>query len=423
MKSNRLISPVVVGLLGILFFFIVYVFAPISPKVHLHTHTILYVLISYVMFFLGCLFLYLIPTKKQKNKVFRTTHEDLEGQFRLSIFLAVVGISFRLIDRFYLRNISLFQSAFENRELLEQADSGLLSIFGGLIYPICFLVLFLFLKNNGKIFSFAGFAILILFLFPTFDSFLFGSRSLILVNVMMLLLILRGTGRLKVRFIQVLCLSFLLVLLIGLSGYMFLSRLDEMGLDVFDTIYISGYATTVGPSDWVASQLSEGLTVINTLLFSWLNFTQYYTHGLFEFNNFLGMAVDKHSYGATQFNVIYKLAAKIFPLPGLDIVLNGVNPRPGVFTTFFGPAHMDFGYFSPIFLFILGAFSAKVHRHITLSDSYYSILYYMLVIIVFFMPVVSFIQSAQGLYIIFSIIFYSIVYKTFCKLPKFRLIK
>jgi hypothetical protein len=423
MNKNHLLSPIVIAFLGLLVFIFIYTFAPISPKVNLTAETVIYVLVNYSMFFLGCVFLYLLPRKYIVKTAETSIISDnvLKKQFRLSVTLAIIGISFRLIDRFYMRNVSIFQSAMDNRELLGQADGGLLSIFGALIYPICFLVLFLYIKKQGRLFSFTGILVLVLFFFPTFDSFLFGSRSLILVNIMMLLLILRGTGHLKVKILQVLYISVLVVFLIGVSGYMFLSRLEEMGLNVLDTIYLSGYATTVGPSHWVANELSQGLTFTNTLLFSWLNFAQYYTHGLFEFNNFIILSVNEHSYGATQFNIIYKFFEKILPLPGLDIILNSANPRPGVFTTFFGPAHMDFGYFSPFILFIWGVLSAWIHRKITLSDSYYSILYYMVVIIIFFMPVVNFIQSAQGLYIIFSIVFFGFVYQTLRKLPVIKL--
>lgn len=421
MNKNYLLSPIIIGLLGLFLFVFIYCFAPITPKVSLKPYTLMYVLACYLMFFLGCSFLYILPLKQKVQRKAGFSNNHLSKQFRLAFILAIIGISFRLIDRFYLRNVSIFQSAMDNRMLLEQADSGLLSIFGALIYPICFLVLFLFLQNSGKILSRGGVLVLILFFFPTFDSFLFGSRSLILINVMMLLLILRGTGYLQLKLSQFFYLSIMIVLMIGVSGYMFLSRLDEMGLNVLDTIYLSGYAATVMPSTWVANELSQGLTFVNTLLFSWLNFTQYYTHGLFELNNFLSASIDGHSYGATQFNIVYKFFEKLLPLPALDMILNSANPRPGVFTTFFGPAHMDFGYFSPFILFIWGVLAAWIHRKVTLIESYYSVLYYMIVIIIFFMPVVNFIQSAQGLYIIFSIIFFGFVYKVINRLPTIRL--
>jgi hypothetical protein len=423
MQNNHLLSPFIVGFMGLLIFLIIFILAPINPKVTLQPITIAYVLVSYCLFFLGCTFYYLLP-KTTKMKVLGneiTSKNKLNRQFVLSIILASTGILFRLIDRFYLRNVSLFQSGMENRELLEQADSGLLSILGALIYPICFVVLFLFLKKNGRLFSILGVFSLVLFFFPTFDSLLFGSRSLILVNMLMLLLILRGCGRLKIKLLQLIYISIFFALLIGVSGYIFLGRLDEMGLNVLDTIYLSGYATTVAPNNWVANELGQGLTFTNTLLFSWLNFTQYYTHGLFEFNNFLLMSVDEHSYGATQFNIVYKLLGKILPLPSLDVILYSVNPRPGVFTTFFGPAHMDFGYFSPFVLFLWGIVSSFIHRKISSTDSYFSVLYYMVVIIIFFMPVVNFIQSAQGLYIIFSVVFFGFVYESLgIILPKKR---
>lgn len=422
MDRNYLLSPISVGLFGLILFFVILVFAPISPKVELSINTIIYFVFNYVMFFLGCVLLYLVPKKyKPRSKGYKHfSHNEITKQFNLSLVLSIFGIMLRLVDRFYYRNVSIFQSAMDNRALLAESNGGLISIFGALLYPVCFIVLYLFLKKEKSLLSASGGIVLILFFFPTFDSILFGSRSLILVNIVMFLLILRGTGNLKIKTQKIIYLIALTISLITVSGYMFLARLDEMGLNVLDTIYLSGYAKTVSPSDWVANELSHGLTVINTMLFSWLNFTQYYTHGFFEFNNFLLASVSEHSYGATQFNIVYKFLEKILPLQDLDALLISVNPRLGVFTTFFGPAHMDFGYFSPYMLFLFGSGATWVYKKISINESYYSVLYYMMVIIIFFMPVVNFIQSAQGLYIIFSVIFFGFMYKVICKLPTVR---
>ena len=150
MDRNYLLSPISVGLFGLLLFFVILTFAPISPRVALNINTIIYFLFNYVMFFLGCVFLYLVPKKnKTRPQIYKHfSRNEVTRQFNLSLVLAILGIMLRLIDRFYYRNVSIFQSAMDNRALLAESNGGLISILGALIYPICFIVLYLFIKKE-----------------------------------------------------------------------------------------------------------------------------------------------------------------------------------------------------------------------------------------------------------------------------------
>src|SRR5690606_15396239 len=98
----------------------------------------------------------------------------------------------------------------------------------------------------------------------------------------------------------------------------------------------------------------------------------------------------------------YVKAAGIFF--GSSALENGASqslyPRPGVWTTFFGPLWVDFGWFSVPVMIVFGFFTSKVAKLARAGAVNWLPLHVYLTIVVFFMPVINFIVSAQGMYII-----------------------
>ncbi len=85
-------------------------------------------------------------------------------------------------------------------------------------------------------------------------------------------------------------------------------------------------------------------------------------------------------------------------------------PRTGVYTTFFGPIFIDFGWFSLVFIFFFGVFQKLIHNKILQGRFQFTPLLFYLLIINFFMPVFNFINGAQGLYNLISFGFFAIIY-------------
>ncbi|MDC9522786.1 O-antigen ligase [Pseudoalteromonas sp. Angola-31] len=415
-KNLRVLSPLKLLSAGLLFFLAIMALAPVTIKVTFSREVFLYIASSYLMFCAGCLFVKYIPKKTNRLRIPKALDERFA--LNLSLYFALFGVFFRLIDRIYIRGVAIGQSAFENREMLANTESGIVSIISAILFPLVFTTLFLHLKNYKVIGKLRLFIVIALFFYPSFDALLFGSRSLILINFSILIIILYSLKIVNFRFTTIVVIMAGILMLLSLSGFVFLNRLDEMGLDILDSVYYSGYAKMIGPSDNVVHLLSGEMTLLKTFVFSWLNFCQYYLHGLFEFSEFISQKINTHSYGAVQFNVIFKFFSVFGLLPAPEGLINEVTYRAGIFTTFLGPAHMDFGYFSVFYMFFFGAFSTGVYNQIVISASWYSVFYFMLCIIIFFMPVVNFIQSAQGVYILLSVVFFDVMYKACCFVRK-----
>jgi hypothetical protein len=83
----------------------------------------------------------------------------------------------------------------------------------------------------------------------------------------------------------------------------------------------------------------------------------------------------------------------------------------GVFTSFFGPLWMDFGWLGPLFLLFFGAFSKKISLLARSGRLEALPLHSFFMVVIFFMPVVNFMISATGMYIINALLIFFLISK------------
>ena len=124
-----------------------------------------------------------------------------------------------------------------------------------------------------------------------------------------------------------------------------------------------------------------------------------------KFKKFLQLCFKK------AFQFLFKL---IYGKIKLNIDLNKIQnsaPRTGIYTTFFGPTYIDFGWLAPFFMFFFGILQSIVYNKILKGNFKYIPLLFYFLIIDFFIPVINFIDSAQGLYTIFSLLLFIFLFK------------
>ena len=141
-----------------------------------------------------------------------------------------------------------------------------------------------------------------------------------------------------------------------------------------------------------------------------INFGQYYLHGVFEFGYLYNNYKKNYWYGGYTFNIFAKFINIVFRT---NINLKEIQqspPRTGVYTTFFGPIFIDFGWFSLVFVFFFGVFQKLIYNKILQGRFQFIPLLFYLLIINFFMPVFNFINGAQGLYNLISFGFFALIY-------------
>lgn len=406
----RFAHPLKFGLLGIVIYITLFLFSPLVVDIEFSTGGIIYVILGYLAFFAGGCLTSILPKKSFKNAARLTI--DAPRLFQFASSAAILGLGLRIIDRFFVRNVSLAQSVMDRREALESGGSNIFSTLSAALYPfslLTFFCYFLLCRSDGKRHPLALLVTILTFILPSLDATMLGSRSTVLMSASLLFLYLLYFRVILPKPSHLIGLILSGSLLFLFSSWIFLDRLSVMGTDVIFSILQSGYAFTVQPKAWIVNFLNDttsDLAYIAT--FTYLNVSQYFLHGVFEFfylyDNFDWTY--SHSWGSNTFFVAFKLAAQVFGegLP-TDYVM-GLQPRPGVYTTFFGPIFVDFGWFGLIPIFFFGLISSAIWRS-SLNGDLLAIppLFYLNIIIIF-MPVVNLIQSAGGVYVLVAFMAY-----------------
>ena len=400
----RFAHPLKFGLMGIAIYSILFLFSPLVVDIEFSIGGIIYIVLGYLAFFAGGCFTSIIPRKSTKKATTLTL--DVPRLFRFVSAAAILGLGLRIIDRFFIRNVSLAQSVMERREALESGGSNLFSTFSAALYPfslLTFFCYFLLCRSDGKHHPVALIVTILTFFLPSLDATMLGSRSTILMSVSLLFLYLLYFRVLRFKPSHLIVVTLSGVLLFLFSSWIFMDRLSVMGIDILFSILQSGYAFTLQPKTWIVNFLSDTTSnLAHIATFTYLNVSQYFLHGLFEFlylyDNFNWTY--SHSWGSNTFFVAFKLIAQLFGEGLSTDYLIELQPRSGVYTTFFGPIFVDFGWFGLIPIFIFGLVSSLIWRS-SLNGDILAIppLFYLNIIIIF-MPIVNLIQSAGGVYVL-----------------------
>lgn len=317
-----------------------------------------------------------------------------------ALSLGLMGNVMRLVDKYVLRGASGL-TGIEARDILVETSLSNLSLIGGALYPFGYLPIFILLgakalpRHRWKL-IFAAFV----FLIPSLDALILFSRSFMLVGFTMVYFGISLTlfrGRALPR--QLVLPSFAGIgAVLTMSVLIFLWRLEQMNFDISDSIFLSGYAYTVAPNQTMVELINDG-GALGRLVAGLLPVAQYYVHSIPEFQIlWSGHETQSFANGALLFAPYVKLLA-IFGL-ATEPDLFELFPRVGIFTSYFGPLWVDFGWFSLPFMFLAGFMARMIGRSARAGDVGAYPIYTYFCVILFFMPVVNFAISAQGMYVI-----------------------
>lgn len=337
-------------------FFVTLLVAPVEPTVALDPTALFYWVLTTGMFWLG------MRCNSGRHPVIdaapaRGISYTLAA--RRTIVMGAIGILLLAIDRYVVRGAPLEWDILGTRDAISDTSTGLvgtLAAFFGAFAPFGF-VLTALAKTSAEAPSrklqAAGGIVALLYVLL---SVTVGSRSLLVVTVVVhvvsFLYFNRITNR-RLPLYRILLGSTLLVATVLASAVLMLERLEQMGLDPLLSLQVSGYAESLQPSSaalaWIDSHPES-----SSLLAALFSLCLYVYHGLFEFSLLFNHFRDAHTLGAWEFWLPIKLVSVG---SGIDMTINPADlagVREGLFTTFVGPVYVDFGWFGPVFTFLLG---------------------------------------------------------------------
>lgn len=408
-QKNNLVRATLAGLF---FWILIFLIVPLKVRHQIGFIPFLYLFLNYFFFILGLKII--SPVKVEKQLTFKVNTKVLKSILWAVILIAFIGFALKILDKFYIRGASFNYSMSYNRYLLEKSGASVVSIISAVTTPFSFIPLFIYytLKSKNKLLLITS---LFLFFSPSFDFLMMGSRSGLFVILLLFGLFLFYFKKLKVTFGRLLIVLLILFAVGIYSIQLFIERTkDFAGTDkvaIEHMLERSSYNFTITPHKKTKDRIinSKNKTAQASRL-ALINFAQYYLHGVYEFGYLYNKYDKEHHYGAYTFNVFAKFINIVFRT---DIDLKKIQkapPRTGIYTTFYGPIFIDFGWFSLVFMLLFGAVQKTVYNFVVKGRIQFIPLLFYFIIINFFMPVFNFINGAQGLYTITSFILFALIY-------------
>jgi hypothetical protein len=322
---------------------------------------------------------------------------------RQCIGIGLVGVLLSIFDRFVIRGAPLSFDIIEARDVITEAGSGAVGViaaamssFAALGLVSCWLARALGQPLRRREEALAVFSLFIYLLL----SVSLGSRSVLLVSILMHLLAAIFFQRLRrgrIEWRTILTVIGALLFLVFASVWLFLQRLEQMGLAPVDSIQLSGYAFTLQPSQRLLDTL-KGSGDFGYVGAAFYSLVLYVFHGFYEFCLLFDTYASPHLLGAQALWLLLKfidLASGQMLEVDMDSL---IGFRTGVYTTFAGPMFLDFGLLAPVYSFLLFLGLAYPFRRITAGDWRWIPAALTVAVIIIVAPATSLLDSSSGMF-------------------------
>lgn len=380
-----------------------------------------------VTFTSACLLFFLVGTKSVQNPMYNFKGgqvdqiDNFKIKFILIFLIGLFGVLLRIYQRLFLDDITSFDSASEFRlmSLEEEKELSLIQIIAAVCYPfgLVALLLFIYFRSqiniNKYIIYFSG------SLFPLEAIFLGGRLNMAVFAIILLIafFIKKSISNEKIYFQKKHIFYFLSVffLFILYSNKIIIDRLELMGFDFF--LYISYIESA---RDMTISQYyydflyNSNFSGLGSLSYMLVEIIHYYISGIIEFFRLYLFSDDLTLwYGSFQFNVYLKFLSffGVDGLPSMADVYSVSHHNPGRYTSFIGPAFIDFGYYAIFYIFLIGLISKKLFYYSSAGFLSGLLLYPFIAMVIILSPMHHFMMG-PNLYILNAFLISLIILKT-----------
>lgn len=323
---------------------------------------------------------------------------SLSRLYEVTFALGLIGIGFRVIDWVVYRGFSIGLDFAENTEKAAEGGGNPFSTVAVFLIPftVAPYIFHAVAKRNGHRVGRAWMASGLAILWPIL-SLLIGSRSTIFMQIGMLVIarvivVPRFPRR---TFVSILV---LFVLLVHIAGYIFLHRIEEIGLDLDKVSRISVFTHLVPTTSEYYYSLTNLSDPWRQIYFIDVVMFQYFMHGVPEFGHLVEHYAKGDQWGLFTFRSVVRIYSILANKPFSDEAIALLTPRAGVYTTFFGPLYVDYGPLTPIAGFIIGAFVSWVRRCVLYGSIAALPLYVVLTMQMIAAVIVGTINGAYGIF-------------------------
>lgn len=434
--SGWAVEPVGLVLTGWLLWALLSVLAPMGYDMQVSFRTMLFVALCVAGFLFGVVVHY-PPRRVVKPGEGVTVSREFDAfswtrLFRVVAILGITGVALRFIDLIVIKSYFSYGSATNFRLLYGEGleEPGLVSIISAVLFPLApalFLLLWLAPRpttSGERLVGGFGMAAYVLY------NVLRGGRlglSLMLVTLLLVRALARkrgfpeyrGTGNGGVgvpaavkrqgtrarRFAVIAVIAVMVPVAVYYSAQVLGTRAEAQGLTTRSALRYLELAHHVRLDERVYSSVGPGPK--GTATFTLVSFAYYETHGLYEFEllrQFRGSS--QATLGRLEFAPLFRVLRATQLVPGAPPKREDLVYQDGVYTTFFGPLFVDFGWIGPGVCLLLGLMVARLRSRKSLG----SMLQYALAgSVIVHAPAVNLIETGGGFYVITSFVLIGLV--------------
>jgi hypothetical protein len=336
----------------------------------------------------------------------------LRRVFMILLIIATVGLALRYYDLFAIKSYLSFASASDFKINYDESltSYGLSSVVSAVMAPFAVALFCFTARFKERIpFSFRVMALLLLGAFIAYIV-LRGGRTAITLILIVYLTSLALSGRLdrpKMSWSLLRRVS-LAALVSGVFFYyslaLLVGRLEVFGLTVvpaLDYMEAAHHLALSGP----VIELASTSQFVGAVVYTAISLVHYFVHGYYQFFLlFDTFEFQNMTYGAAQFYPFVKMLNVMGFNAVTSVHLLEIVEEPGVYTTFFGPVYMDFGYFGFAYCFVLGFFCELSWYRARMGSLFHFMVYPFLASVLFHSSFLNMIQSGMGLYLLVALI-------------------
>jgi len=287
----------------------------------------------------------------------------------IKILILVVLLSFliRYVDLFLFRGVRISFTIAQNRILLDANSPNFIFILASVTRYLFFVPILLLFHSKIKSKKLLIFC-LFLFLLPFIEGVIRGSRNSFFYPSILLIFSLLYYKKIKFKKLHVgILLLFFSVLFLMATGI--LKKREIIKQQDYQNFNLAMYNDFLKPKKSILNRIHSSENIkTKQLLISGLQTGQYYTHGVFEFDNLVRTYHKNDSlnfqFGKYNFFNFIKFSNKL-GITQLDLSkIQNANPRGYSFITFFGGLYIDLGWYGLIFMFFFGAFQKYLYDQV-----------------------------------------------------------
>ena len=380
---------------------------------------VVFIFFSFLFFIIGSIISTNTDLSHKSND--KLSSKSINRFFYGSLLAGIIGGIIRIYQRIFTESVLMYDNFTEYRFASSEAyyENTIIDAIGSLLYPfgIASLLMYIYYGKQIKINKY--FVWMVAGTYPLEGIFLGGRLNIIFFATMIFFAfqiksfsqnrVLIGISLKKIIPVLLALMIFLMY-----SANILTTRFDQMGFTFESYImYLEVVRNVEIDNNFLSYLVKNNFSNFSFLSYVFVEIIHYFHAGVIEFIKLYHFNDGDYTYwmGVHQFSIYLKFFS-IFGIENLPSYVDTLESyhQVGQYTSFVGSALIDFGEYTPIYMFILGILSGKTYNSAIRGEFNGIMIFPFIASVIVYSPMINFLMN-QTLYILNALILLIIISK------------